>query len=310
MDVRPAKQQRTEPRQTSIGAFFTAPPKPPPGPGRPVGAKKRKRGRPPAVPEPPRAEVVARTRPFSWAQAVDPDPDPAGDVEAKRRRAADSAEEQPAAAPQPASTGPKRVNYSKGEALAKLTRAVHDWDNKSGTYLLLGMDFSQERFARLTEIPYHTLRAYICPNKGKRRELGKAAGRTPAIDKESNQFVVDVVRRKDRANEGMSRREIGDLLQDLAPHLSAKQAVRKVDSIRQLHKSELTGIVSAQASTTKRTAITVEQQYRWHMVRRLPSVVSPALHLARSSLRPRSVSIIPSILTRATERGGSLQVPA
>ena len=73
MDVRPAKQQRTEPRQTSIGAFFTAPPKPPPGPGRPVGAKKRKRGRPPAVPEPPRAEVVARTRPFSWAQAVDPD---------------------------------------------------------------------------------------------------------------------------------------------------------------------------------------------------------------------------------------------
>merc|ERR1740136_13229 len=104
----------------------------PPGPGRPVGVKKRKRGRPPAVPEPPRAEVVARTRPFSWAQAVDPDPDPAGDVEAKRRRAADSAEEQPAAAPQPASTGPKRVNYSKGEALAKLTRAVHDWDNKSG----------------------------------------------------------------------------------------------------------------------------------------------------------------------------------
>ena len=187
---------------------------------------------------------------------------------------------------------------------------MHDWDNKSGTYLLLGMDFSVERFARLTEIPYHTLRAYICPNKGKRRVLGKAAGRTSAIDNESNQFVVDVVRRKDRANEGMNRREIGDLLQDLAPHLSAKQAVRKVDSIRQLHKSELTGIVSAQASTTKRTAITVEQQYRWHMVRRLPSVVSPALHLAQSSLRPRSVSIIPSVLTRATERGGSLQVPA
>ena len=151
---------------------------------------------------------------------------------------------------------------------------MHDWDNKCGTYLKLGMDNSMERFARLTEIPYHTLRAYICPNKGKRRVLGKSVGNPAStIDRSVDQFVVDVLRRKDRANEGLCRREMGDLVQDLAPNLSCKQAVRFADSIRARHKSELTGIISAQASTTKRTAITVEQQYRWHMVRCLPCFV-------------------------------------
>eukprot|EP00966_Prymnesium_polylepis_P155365 3588403-Prymnesium_polylepis.1 len=78
-------------------------------------------------------------------------------------------------------------------------------------------------------------------------------------------FVVDVMRRRDRGNEGMSRRDGIQMVQDLQPELNSKQAAHQFDrQVRGKHKEELTGIVKAEATTTKRSAVTVDQQFRWH----------------------------------------------
>ena len=186
-----------------------------------------------------------------------------------------------------------RVYYSKGEALTKLKQAVHDWDSKSGMYLQLdglqtGLknDAKLERFARLVGIPYNTFRKYACPDMDKRREIGSAVGRPAVLDTKADEFIIDVVRRKDRANEGINRGEMAQLVQDLNPNLSVRSSLSKADRLRKQHASVLTGTVSAQASTTKRTAITVEQQYRWHEVR-------PAPCPCASAPAPQSLSVVP-----------------
>ena len=54
------------------------------------------------------------------------------------------------------------------------------------------------------------------------------------------------------------------MIQDLKPELSRNQAEQALRTVRETHAGELTGIVKAQATTTKRSAVTVTQQYRWH----------------------------------------------
>jgi hypothetical protein len=62
-------------------------------------------------------------------------------------------------------------------------------------------------------------------------------------------------------------RECVDMMHDLRPDLKRKAVQQAFDrTVRPKHKKELTGIVKANATTVKRTVITVPQQYRWHMV--------------------------------------------
>ena len=64
----------------------------------------------------------------------------------------------------------------------------------------------------------------------------------------------------------MSEKRIVDMVQDTKPNLSrTHQAEATLKSVREEHKGELTAVAKAQATTTKRTAITVPQQCRWHM---------------------------------------------
>ena len=84
----------------------------------------------------------------------------------------------------------------------------------------------------------------------------------------TQRFVVDVIVRMDRANDGMTCPEIYEMIESLCPHLSRQQCKRVfTQSIRPRFKARLTGIVIAQKSTTKRSAITIAQQFRWHKVR-------------------------------------------
>ena len=83
---------------------------------------------------------------------------------------------QEAAAVKPKAKKPKatRTSYSKGEGLMKMTNAeVHG-------------------------IPFTTLKTHITPNDSKRIKLGSGVGRKPILG------IVDVLIRKDRANEGAS----------------------------------------------------------------------------------------------------------
>ena len=69
-----------------------------------------------------------------------------------------------------------------------------------------------------------TLRHYTHEDKSKRRVIGNAAGRKAILSEEDGQFVADVVRRADRGNDGKSKLKILDIIQDLNPSLTQKQA--------------------------------------------------------------------------------------
>ena len=70
-------------------------------------------------------------------------------------------------------------------------------------------------------------------------------------------FVVDVIVRMDRANDGMTCPEIYEMIESLCPHLTRLQCKRSfTETIRHRFRTELTGIVIAQKSTTKRSGHT------------------------------------------------------
>lgn len=236
-----------------ISSFFTPPPPPAPKPGRPVGTTKQRFGPKPAQ---------SAGKPAATAAS------PALPVRGPTK----SPPQHPAAAKSstPATTATKdikgsRVNYSKGEPLERLQKAVDDWLGKKGTYLTEG-GMTLSRFCALAEIPKKTFQSYVCEDESRRRTVGVGVGNAKRLlQPDTEEFLVDMMRRRDRANDGMDRRAGISMLQDLQPELSSLQAQTQFDRVlRPAHKDVLTGIVKAEATTTKRSAITVEQQYRWH----------------------------------------------
>ena len=226
----------------SITDFF----KPPPKKGRPARAQSKKRGRAPAE----LAEQGATA-----------------DVTVSKKRGRIPAELAQQGATAESGAAPKakrqRVNYSTGEPFERLKKAVSDWDNKAGDYLV-ETPMSMQRFAQIVRIPYATFSPYVCEDKGKRKVVGIGVGPTSLLDADATQFVADVLRRRDRGNDGVNRREGADLVQDLMPELSRTQAVTAFRRVRAKNDDVLSGIVKANRSTEKRSAITVPQQFRWH----------------------------------------------
>ena len=154
----------------------------------------------------------------------------------------------------------KRTAWNDEEHIMELADAVQTWldgaPQKRG--LTLG-DWAAE-----CGIPKGTLAPYVTLNTAKRKKIGNTAGRPSLLDPKQQAFVSDVVRRCDRANEPRSVPQVVDLLQDLGG-LDRKQARNCWD--RTIHPKEqaaqrITGVVTAQATTTKRAAITVAQQFR------------------------------------------------
>jgi len=93
-------------------------------------------------------------------------------------------------------------------------------------------------------------------------------GRKPILDDQREAIIVDVLIRKDRANEGASVGEAVDILEQMCPEYSRKQldlAFRR--TVRPQYSERMTNPVAVQATTTKRTAITPAQQWRWHKVK-------------------------------------------
>uniref|UniRef100_A0A7S2MKS3 Uncharacterized protein n=1 Tax=Octactis speculum TaxID=3111310 RepID=A0A7S2MKS3_9STRA len=153
----------------------------------------------------------------------------------------------------------QRTDWSKGDALAKLKKAVADFKNKRGDLWEEGISANQ--FAKKCQIPQSTFKKHVT---GK-QTIGKSTGRTPLLDSSQKQFVSDIIRRYDRGNEGLSNQGAAQVVQDLSPSLTMVQSRRCVKRMRKEGDHGLTrNIVKAQDSTTKRTGITIPQQYRWH----------------------------------------------
>jgi hypothetical protein len=81
------------------------------------------------------------------------------------------------------------------------------------------------------------------------------------------QFVMDVLRRRDRANDGVGIAGALEMFEQMRPDLSRIQITNAfAHTIRPRHKEDITNLRVTQqtTTTTKRSAITPEQQFRWH----------------------------------------------
>jgi hypothetical protein len=123
-------------------------------------------------------------------------------------------------------------------------------------------------FAEVHDIPFTTLQTHITPNDSKRIELDSGAGRKPIPDDQREAIILDMLIRKNRANEGVSVGGAVDILEKICPEYSRKQldqACRR--TVRPQYSERMTELVAAQAMTTKRTAMTPAQQWRLHKVK-------------------------------------------
>jgi hypothetical protein len=178
-----------------------------------------------------------------------------------------------AAATVPAEAEPKekkvrttRQNWAKGDGLKRMSDALSTWEEE----LAKSEDsrMSARGLAEKTGIPYATLQQHITKNDEKRIKLGDGVGRKPLLSTTSQEVIVDVLIRKDRANEGVGIAGAVDILEEMHPELKRGQIERSFRrTVRPANSFRLTQPVAVQATTTKRTAITVTQQWRWHKVR-------------------------------------------
>jgi hypothetical protein len=111
--------------------------------------------------------------------------------------------------------------------------------------------------AEVHDIPFTTLQTQITPNDSKRIKLGSGVGRKPILDDQREGITLDVLIRKDRANEGASVGEAADIPEQMCPEYSRKQldqASRRI--VRPQCSERMTDPFAVQATTTKRAAIT------------------------------------------------------
>ena len=167
---------RVKASNASIKDFFSPPPKP----GRPPGLPPKKRGRP-AAPTPAPTPVAATLSPAATpstmptASYATAPPPRTTEVDGGKRAAA-------------ALLGTKltRVNYGKGEALERLTRAVSDWDAKSGIHLQAEPGMSMPHV--LQTAATHTLAvspAFTMPTTAGREESASSDEESASSDEES-----------------------------------------------------------------------------------------------------------------------------
>jgi len=135
-------------------------------------------------------------------------------------------------------------------------------------------------FAEYNSIPFSTFQEHVCSDAEKRIKLGSKVGKKSLIKASTANVVVDTLIRKDRANQGEGVRGAVDMIEELEPQLNRSQitlAFRR--TVRPKFKGRLTNPVAAQHSTTKRSAITVPQQFRWHRVSNYTSFFESFIHL-------------------------------
>jgi hypothetical protein len=165
----------------------------------------------------------------------------------------------------------KHTNYTLPENQAVLQKAVDGWlKEQDSCYDSNGEKMELKVYANTKGIPYDTIKKYVCPDKTKQRKVGNAAGRQALVPAKQQKFLVQTAIRYDRANNGKSNKEMTDMIQKLQPGMTRKQDNQSFQCTIHPKFVATGGIkpkeVKAQATTTKRLAIMVKQQFRWHMV--------------------------------------------
>ena len=73
-------------------------------------------------------------------------------------------------------------------------------------------------------IPYNNLAKYVCENKLFNQEVGRGVGRNSLISEKNQKFTTGVMARNDRDNEEMTTAEGVDIILEVIPQISCKQA--------------------------------------------------------------------------------------
>ena len=160
-----------------------------------------------------------------------------------------------------------RTNWAKGKAKVQLETAVNEWDEKCDRYFdSNGEALSMRQFSNVVGIPLNTLKKYLATDLNSRRTVGNAVGRPALLTPSDQHFLANCLARKDQGNAGAKPTEAIDFVMDLNPQLSRDQA--RFHLHRTLLKNHPNQVKakpkSAQPTTTKRSAITMSQQFRWH----------------------------------------------
>ena len=159
----------------------------------------------------------------------------------------------------------KRPNYTNWSKNPKMAEAVNEWLSSGPILDASGMKLSKRAFAELKGLPPTTFKYYVHDDPNKRRKLGIPPGRKPLISDQTSNVVCDVAVRSDRANRGLTPKELEATIAQVAPHLSQKQITNhRARTFRKKHKDRLKQkAVMPQKTSSRRSQTTVAQQYRW-----------------------------------------------
>jgi len=158
------------------------------------------------------------------------------------------------------------VNYSQGEGKELLEAALGEWNSKSGRFregMLL------RTFANVVGISKSNLSRRTAKHTGESGRgpdlTGAGQGRKPLVSKKQQQLIVDVVRRHDRGNEPLTPRAVVNLVTQLVPISNVQAADHVRRTMRPNHRDEITNLVKPQATSTKRSGVTIQSQHFWHL---------------------------------------------
>ena len=127
-----------------------------------------------------------------------------------------------------------RTNWGAPANRQRIEKAISDYLNKEGNAIDRNGVFIENRtiYAGLVGISFNTLYRYIHPYEEKRQKLGNGErGRKKLIDGENCDFVAETLARQDRCNDGASRKEAIDIIMDIEPDLTRKQASRQLSRV-------------------------------------------------------------------------------
>jgi hypothetical protein len=110
-----------------------------------------------------------------------------------------------------------------------------------------------------------TFRKYVCNNISNRRKIGAKPGKKSIVNENNAQFLIERAIRADRGNDGRTPADIIEDIQQLQPEIGPKQAQNYYSrTFKKRSKGRLKPrAVKAQKTSTRRSNITVAQQYRW-----------------------------------------------
>ena len=150
-----------------------------------------------------------------------------------------------------------------------MENALDDWHNDGETkYDDNGEEITDYVvFANKHGIPPSSFYKYINPNNP--RQIGDGTrGKKKLLNDDEIKLIGTVCARRDRANDGLTKSEATDLIQQVNPDIT-REAARLQLSRNVIPKNAAEGLIKSkvqtvQATTSDRTNINVAQQYRWH----------------------------------------------